>query len=176
MIYTRAILQHSPPEWLLEAYFPRCYRHYLGGGGGGPRQGRLPTSRGPLHSCAGSNNVMLWCTHSVDFVTFFQSFSPATGFLICCRTFRLEPHTLHLVQILHGRYAFLQQENENSRTKKQTKKKPQPSDYYSEICRNTKNVKFIIVIVITQKRTGWLISFCLKRNKDSRFQKHKTFG
>lgn len=52
------------------------------------------------------------CNYPIDFVTLFQCFAPFAHALIGQSAFRLEPHALHLVQVLHGRYALLWMNNQ----------------------------------------------------------------
>lgn len=50
-------------------------------------------------------------TYPFYFMTFFQGVTVLPQPLISCSTFRLEPHTLHLVKVLHCRSSFLKEES-----------------------------------------------------------------
>ena len=46
-------------------------------------------------------------TYSINFMAFFKSISPFTHSLVCSSTLYLEPHTLHLIQVINCRHTFL---------------------------------------------------------------------
>ena len=54
-------------------------------------------------------------THSVDFMALFQGFTPLSKPLVGKGRFCLEPHALHLIEVVYSRHSFLTTEKQGIR-------------------------------------------------------------